>query len=237
MNFKIGAGGGKVREHKHKQYEIVIYTKGKGNYHAGEKEFEVSRGKITIVPPDVLHSMQICSGIERISIIGEFNQIFNFTSAVIVSDNAKRDGLLLAKMIYENRFENPEYVSALVSAFVHFLLQSIKMDDEIGLAVKEIVNKITTEFYDSNLNINDLLNNSGYAEDYIRAQFKKYTGKTPVEFLTKIRINHAAYLIERYRKLLSLSEIAEKCGYTDYVYFSRRFKQIMGVSPRAYMNE
>ncbi|MBQ3573155.1 MAG: AraC family transcriptional regulator, partial [Clostridia bacterium] len=27
----------------------------------------------------------------------------------------------------------------------------------------------------------------------------------------------------------------EKCGYTDYVYFSRRFKKIVGKSPQKYM--
>ena len=79
------------------------------------------------------------------------------------------------------------------------------------------------------------LQKSGYAEDYIRAQFKKFTGKTPTEFLTKIRIYHACYLIDAYKNTLSLAEIAEKCGYTDYVYFSRRFKHIMGISPREYM--
>ena len=26
-------------------------------------------------------------------------------------------------------------------------------------------------------------------------------------------------------------------GYSDYIYFSRRFKQIMGVSPRKYLEE
>ena len=237
MNFKICAGAGKVREHKDKQYEIVVYTKGKGIYHTEEKEFDVCCGKITIVPPGVIHSMQVCSGIERIYIQGEFNQIFNLNSAVLISDNPRNEGLLLTKMIYDNRYENPEYVSALVGAFAHFLLQSIRFDDEVGLAVKEIVNKITTEFYDSNLNINQLLNNSGYAEDYIRSQFKKITGRTPVEFLTKIRISHACYLIDTYKSNLTLSEISEKCGYTDYIYFSRRFKQIMGVSPRTYMNE
>ncbi len=237
MNFKISVTAGKFHEHRNKEYEIVVYTKGKGIYEAEEKKFNVSRGKITIVPPGVAHSMQVCSGIERIAISGEFNQIFNFSSAVLVSDNERNEGLLLAKMIYDNRHENPEYVSALVGAFAHFLLQSIRMDDDVGLSVKDIVNKITTEFYDSNLNINQLLNNSGYAEDYIRAHFKKITGRTPTEFLTKIRISHACYLIDTYKNLLPLSEISEKCGYTDYVYFSRRFKQIMGVSPRTYMNE
>ena len=34
-----------------------------------------------------------------------------------------------------------------------------------------------------------------------------------------------------------VAEIAEKCGYTDYIYFSRKFKQITGKSPRAYMED
>ena len=237
MSYIINVGRGKFSEHKHKEYEIAIYTKGKAIYHTEEKDIEVFPGKITVAPPGVAHSTEICDGIERIYIRGEFNQIFNLTSATVISDNAKKEGLLFARMIYENRYENPEYVSALVNAFAHFLLQSIKMEDEISLVIKEIVNQITANFYDSNLNVSQLLNNSGYAEDYIRAQCKKNTGRTPVEFLTKIRISHACYLIDTYKNTLSLTEIAEKCGYTDYVYFSRRCKQIMGVSPRTYMNE
>lgn len=237
MNYIINVGEGKFPKHKHSQYEIAIYTKGNAIYQAGEKDIPVSCGKITIVPPGVEHSTEICDGIERIYIRGEFNQIFNLTSATVITDNAKKEGLLLAKMIYENRYENPEYVSALVNALVHFLLQSIRMEDDIGLVIRDIINQIGNNFYDSNLNAEELLEKSGYAVDYIRAQFKKYTGQTPVEFLTKIRINHASYLIDRYKNSLSLAEVAEKCGYTDYAYFSRRFKQIMGKSPRKYTNE
>ena len=237
MNFEIGYSIGKVREHKHKVYEIAVYTKGTAIYHTADNDFNVSLGKITIVPPDTLHSSEVCDGIERIYIKGEFNQIFNLTSSTVISDNDKKEGLMLAKMIYENRYENPEYVSALVGAFTHFILQSIRMEDDVSLAIKEVINQITNNFYDSNLNVAELLEKSGYAEDYIRAQFKKYTGKTPVEFLTKVRISHASYLIDTYKNNISLSEVAEKSGYTDYVYFSRRFKQVVGVSPRQYMNE
>ena len=87
---------------------------------------------------------------------------------------------------------------------------------------------------DSELNIGQLLRSSGYAEDYIRAQFKKITGKTPGRFLTEIRIKHACYMMEAYGSVLTLNEIAEKCGYTDYVYFSKRFKEITGSTPRHY---
>ena len=75
---------------------------------------------------------------------------------------------------------------------------------------------------------------SGYAEDYIRAHFKRITGKTPNEFLSGIRIKRACFLIETYRDSLSLSQISEQCGYTDYVYFSKKFKSVTGMSPKEY---
>ena len=38
-----------------------------------------------------------------------------------------------------------------------------------------------------------------------------------------------------YKKHIPLSDIAERCGYNDYVYFSRRFKHITGICPRKYI--
>ena len=138
-------------------------------------------------------------------------------------------------MIYTNRYSNHEYLTALINAFTHFLLQSIKMEDDIYIAINKIIETISSNFYDCNIKINALLKESGYAEDYIRAQFKKFTGKTPVEFLTVLRINHARYMIDLYKNSFPLAYIAEKCGYADYVYFSRKFKQVMGISPQKYM--
>ena len=114
-------------------------------------------------------------------------------------------------------------------------IQNIQTEKNISVVIHDIVTKISDSFYDSNINISEYIKKSGYAEDYIRAQFKAFTGKTPVEFITEVRINHACYLIEVYKESLTLAEIAEKCGYTDYVYFSRRFKQLMGMSPKNYI--
>ena len=126
-------------------------------------------------------------------------------------------------------------MSALINAFIHSLLQNIKMEDQLFLAVRAVIEKISNHFYNSDLDLHALLTESGYAEDYIGAQFKKILNKTPTQFLTEIRINHACFLINTCKNTLSLSDIAEKCGYTDYAYFSRRFKYITGSSPRAFM--
>ena len=224
--------------HKHKNYEIIIYTKGCGVFCSGEKDIEVSPGKIIIIPPGVVHqSSKLNACFERIYISGDFNHIFNLTSPAVIIDNANGEGLELAKMIYRNRFSNHEYIAALINAFMHFILDRIKMENEVFLAIKQITEEITDNFYNYDMDLCSLLKKSGYSEDYIRAQFKKITGKTPTEFLTETRISHACYLIDTYRNSISLNEISEQCGYTDYIYFSRRFKQVIGVSPRKYKDD
>ena len=235
MNYLINLIKKDSPLHKHKNYEIIVYTKGDGLFHCEEKDIPICPGKIVIVPPETMHSAPSGNDIERIYISGEFHQFFNLTSPTVILDNSDKDGLSLAKMIYANRYSNTEYQASLCNAFANFLLQRLKIDNEMHLIIEDMIHKITTDFYDCNLSVTDLLNKSGYAEDYIRAQFKKFTGKTPTEFLTKVRISHACHLIDIYKTTLSLGEIAEKCGYTDYTYFSRKFKQIMRMSPREYM--
>jgi len=234
MSYLINLIKNETPFHMHKNYEIIVYMEGAGVFRSEEKDILVSPGKIIIVPPGTMHHSLSGGELPRIFINGEFNHFFNLTSPTSIADNADREGSLLAKMIYNNRYANPEYIAALIGAFAHFLTQRMKMEDEITQAISEIIHEISHRFYDSNINLCELLKKSGYAEDYIRARFKSATGKTPTEFLTNIRIYHACYLIDTYKNTLSLSEIAEKCGYTDYVYFSRRFKQITGLSPRDY---
>lgn len=235
MRYTIGMGKDSNPQHTHKTYEIIIFTKGNCLFHTTKGDIKTVPGTIIIVPPGFTHSSSCCDNSERIFINGDMNQFFHLSSITIVNDNARSEGVHLAKMIYTNRNIDYEYVLTLFNAFTHFLLQQIKMYDKVFLAIREIAEKISNNFYSTEIDLNSLLKQSGYAEDYIRAQFKEIMGKTPTAFLTEIRINHACYLIYVYKNTLSLSEIAEKCGFLDYVYFSRRFKHVTGMSPREYM--
>ena len=236
MNYSINFIKETIPQHKHRIYEIVVFTKGSGFFHASGRDFAVNPGKIVIVPPETTHYSTATSGdFERICIIGTFHQLSLLTSATEVLDNCANEGLSLAKMIYANRYSEEAYVTTLVNALVLYLLKNIKMEDKVFLAVKNIAEEINMNFYNYNIDITAMLTKSGYSEDYIRAHFKKITGKTPVEFLNKARINHACYLIDLYGNSLSLTEIAELCGFSDYIYFSRKFKQIMGFPPKKYL--
>lgn len=62
--------------------------------------------------------------------------------------------------------------------------------------------------------------------------FKRCMGVTPLQFLTDIRMNQAAILLESapYR----IGEIAAMVGYENQLYFSRQFRKKLGVSPQQY---
>ena len=238
MNYLINLIKDVSHPHKHKVYEIIIYLRGRGFFCTDKKEIETAPGKIIIIPPGTVHySLDSGEIAERIYINGDFTHVFELSSPTVIADNSKSEGLELAKMIYDNRFADSDYLNALINAFVHFLLIRIKIDNEIFSTIKSITQEITDNFYDCDIDICAMLKKSGYSEDYIRAQFKKAMGKTPTEFLTETRISHACYLIGTYKSSVPLNVISEKCGYTDYIYFSRRFKQIMGISPRKYLEE
>lgn len=236
MEFYTGIIKDNSPVHQHKYYEVNICISGTGVTYSEDTSVNLKPGTIVITPPDYTHWTETLNAAERIHICGTFDRFFNFTSMKVLEDNGECEGISLAKMIYSNRHENTEYVNSLCNALAHYILQNLNTENQLYSAIREISNEISENFSDYNIDICQILNQSGYAEDYIRNKFKKMTGKTPVEFLTKIRIRHACYLIDTYHNAWSLNEIAEKCGYADYVYFSRRFKQIMGMSPKKYLD-
>lgn len=235
MNYIINMINAVSPPHQHKEYEIIVYTKGQGTSYAADA-ISVTQGDIMIMPPNTVHQCAFSGELERIYIRGEFGHCFSFSAPVFLKDNPQQEGIVLANMIYRNRFANPEYLSALMDAFLHYLMKSICTQDRIHTAVTHIINEMTSRFYEYDLDLRLLLEESGYAQDYIRAHFKKITGKTPVEFLTEVRIRHACFLIDTYAKSVPLTDIASQCGYTDYVYFSKKFKSLTGISPRTYLN-
>ncbi len=220
--------------HKHNNYEISFCLNCEGTLRAGGREYPFSTGNIVIVPPGLMHSTKSDKNLDCIYIRSESSLLFDTDKPVILRDNATGDGRQLAMLIYNNRFSNQEYVSSLGNAYIHFLVTNMRLEDGIGRTVSAIVDKISQNALQADINLTDFLRESGYAEDYIRYHFRKITGKTPTAFLTDIRIKHACFLMETYGPVLTLSEIAEKCGYTDYVYFSKKFKSLTGLSPAKY---
>lgn len=72
------------------------------------------------------------------------------------------------------------------------------------------------------------------ASHFIRS-FKSIYGTTPNEYRQNYRISQATNLIKMTN--LSIQEIANQCGFSDSLYFSRIFKKRVGVSPLNYRKQ
>ncbi|MFW6227547.1 MAG: AraC family transcriptional regulator [Bacteroidota bacterium] len=76
------------------------------------------------------------------------------------------------------------------------------------------------------------------------ANFSKYhfnrifwamTGERPFQFVSRIRLERAAFLIIHSRHAM-ISDIADECGFSEISVFSRNFKNHFGISPTAWRN-
>lgn len=65
---------------------------------------------------------------------------------------------------------------------------------------------------------------------YFSNLFKSEIGMSFSDFTTRLQLEKSCMLLRTTMK--SMQEIADECGFTDVSYFSRKFKQEMGVSPR-----
>ena len=73
------------------------------------------------------------------------------------------------------------------------------------------------------------------SESHFRALFHQWAGMGPVQYRNRLRISHAqSYLVN---SPMRVDKIAAMVGFDDVFYFSRLFKKITGVSPRAYRGQ
>ena len=238
MNVSISITSDGVRRyppHRHEWGEIMTYLSGRGYLYTPEKNYEFEPGTIIFVPPGIVHGSVSENGFRNISIGCDFDGLIVNETPVLICDNQERDGIALAKIIYNNRYADEGLLHSLCTSFACFFMQQTDFKNEAYTAIHEIVEKINNNAFDSMIDLCAILNQSCYSEDYVRAKFKQYIGKTPTEFLTEIRMRRATFLINVYGKRLSMQEIALKCGFCDYVYFSKRFKKIVGCSPSEYL--
>lgn len=78
----------------------------------------------------------------------------------------------------------------------------------------------------------DMADYCGVSDDQIRRFFIKYTGCLPKLYVDRYKLHRAAELLADTSR--SIHSIAEAFGYQDPYHFSRRFKNIMGISPQQY---
>lgn len=74
----------------------------------------------------------------------------------------------------------------------------------------------------------------GISESSFYSLFKEWAGESPIDYRNNIRLTAAKSMLEN--SSLRIMEIAFKVGFDDPYYFTRFFKERVGMSPREFRN-
>ena len=95
--------------------------------------------------------------------------------------------------------------------------------------VRQAMDYIAGHYADENISIATIAEHLCVSEGHLSHVFKKQTGMTVTNYLTKTRIDAAMVLLQTGR--VKVYEAAAAVGYKDVTYFSATFKKLTGLSP------
>jgi AraC-like DNA-binding protein len=95
--------------------------------------------------------------------------------------------------------------------------------------IKPAVDYIYENFSKGEITVFRLSELCGIGEAYFQRLFKNKYGISPKKFIIQLKINHASELLTLGR--YSITEIAELCNFSNVYFFSRQFKEYMGITP------
>ena len=88
------------------------------------------------------------------------------------------------------------------------------------------------QHYGEPLMLDDLAGIGDMSRRTLTREFSRAMGCSPIEYLIRLRISHAARLMQE--SSAGITEIAFQVGFQDSNYFTRQFRALMGCSPREY---
>ena len=100
-------------------------------------------------------------------------------------------------------------------------------------AMIQLISFIDNNYQNSTLSLSVCAQELGYHPKYISNKFKKYAGIGFNQYLNNVRIKHALQLFNYGIK--SSKNVAILSGFNDPLYFSKVFKNIVGISPKEYL--
>lgn len=107
--------------------------------------------------------------------------------------------------------------------------------DKVRNLIQESREYIKKEYHDPEISLEKTAQKVGLTTTYFSSIFKKETGETFVEYLTKLRLEKALQMLNETED--KVYEIAAKAGYADPGYFSHVFKKKYGISPLQYRRQ
>ena len=226
----------RVTVEKRDFYSLSYRLSGKISVNYGETDLISEVGSITFMPKGLAYDTEILEDTRMAVIHFKLSRDIDFRNPFVVD---KADGeipLLFEKICESYRVDDPMNFSCM-SLFYNLLSRleaGVTRDVEYKppRVILEARERMIEEYRSPYFSVSVLAENIGISGSYLRREFSKCFGKSPIVYLRDLRIGHAKALLES--EYLTVEEIAEQCGFSSASYFIQVFHKVIGVSPDKY---
>lgn len=138
---------------------------------------------------------------------------------------------------YDQKITDTYYASAKAYEFIMECYRFIRNIDKatkcFSLQITKALSFIQTHYHEP-ITLDEIAAVSSFSRYYFIKQFQHQLNMTPVQYLTKIRIQKAAELLRSTSS--SITDIAALVGYANANYFNKVFRRVVGVSAGTFRN-
>ena len=220
-------------------HAISFREKGDAFYQEGRNEWRVRDGDILFVPEGFGYHMKTGDEILYVIHFELRDKKQNCMEVFHIEDCVK------VKRLFEKCYEiwnkkNPGYYFKAQSIFYQILEQMIvstldTIMDEAYFKIKQAVDYLHAHYTERDCSVSVLCNQVHMSDTWLRKNFLKCYGMTPIKYANQLRISYAKELIESgYYKI---EQVAEMVGFEEPKYFSAVFKRYTGQSPADYKKQ
>lgn len=237
-----------VRPQGRKDYQLMYVAAGNVYYFEGEEERTAPAGSLLLflpgLPQSYTYRREEQTEVYWVHFTGSEAGALAEEGGGNESVQVRAAGLspefpyLYLQMIHELQLKRPYFEEMLALHLRELLVLAKRCCREAGRASRRGKREAEAAIRYFNENYSGTVSIEGYARSqnvstcwFIRI-FREYTGQTPMQYLTKIRIAKAASLLESTD--YNVGEIGAVAGYENPLYFSRIFKKQTGYSPVQY---
>ncbi len=248
-------GGLQFMNHCHKEMELLLMYRGQLNVCCEGVHYTLCPGDVWIVPPfashsidggekdslrlavlldmDIIGEMKQEESVSELSAMLEQTDLYSGHWEASVQDEVRK----LAEQIYEEYMhEAPGWRLAIKTALNRLLLIALRRMPRCSRrGPSRQVDKVRTilEYvavnYCGEISLKACAAKVGFNPTYLSRYFHKHMGITFQEYIKKLRIDRARWLLGSRR--MSITEVAYASGFKDIKTFNKLFKKECGVSP------
>lgn len=229
--------------HAHNAYEIYILTSGSRNIFIGNNLYTVTAGDASMVRAQIPHRSYgktpysgICIEFTGAYLTAHFGlaqrqQILACFQKDVISIGENSLALLWRSATETTRgaFDKKEFLVLAAQILSAERLSADVCDKRSHDSDLSHIGAYIQENYRAIKGLDGLTERFGISKSYLCRMFKRQTGITVVEYINRLRIQHAYKLLQETD--LSVATISRQVGFDTVIYFNRVFKKMLGETP------